>query len=85
MNTRWDGNDFSTWMLVNRWDWRSKTLIESELSFKVEKEVKEKWDPDELGAANKLYLGLYQSGFFLPAPPIFFYQAPVSSVAIQIA
>ena len=77
-----DKVEIATWMLVNRWEWGSNTLLESELSFKIEKAMKDDWDYHELHSANQLYLELQKTGVFLPAPPIFLYQDPVASVNI---
>ena len=84
METRWGKTTFASWMLVNRWDWESHALLESELSFKVAKAFDEEWDYPLLHKAAELYLALQKTGLFLPAPPIFFYDNPVSSVDIQI-
>lgn len=64
--------------------WGSATLLESELSFKVEKSMKGDWEYRELNYANQLYFELQKTSVFLPAPPIFFYQDPVPSVNIKV-
>ncbi len=84
MRVEWEGTVFYDWMLVNRWDWGTKKLLESELSFKVENEMDKKWEYDVLGKANRLYLELKKTGIFMAAPPIFFYDKPVSSVDICV-
>ncbi|WP_295450341.1 hypothetical protein [uncultured Thiodictyon sp.] len=85
MLTDWGKGAFSTWMLVNRWDWGTNTLLESELSFKVEKAMADDWDYHQLRQAATLYLELQRSGIFRAAPPIFFYDNPVSSTDIIVA
>ncbi|MEN3373836.1 hypothetical protein [Dechloromonas sp. ZS-1] len=82
--TRWGKNSITSWMLVNRWQWDTNTLLESELSFKVDKEMGTPWDLDTLHVASTLYLALKKTGIFMAAPPIFFYDNPVSSVDIRI-
>lgn len=82
MSVEWDGTEFNDWMLVNRWEWNTNKLIESELSFKVEKEMDEDWEYDDLRKANQLYLALQKKSLFIQVPPIFFYNNPVSSVDI---
>jgi hypothetical protein len=71
-------------MLVNRWQWETDELLESELSFKVEKTMGEEWPYDALQVASVLYLELKKTGIFQAAPPIFFYDNPVSSTNIKI-
>ena len=84
MLTRWGKTEFDSWMLVNRWDWGTNTLLESELSFKVDKAMDEDWDYGQLKKAAQLYLALQKTGVFQPAPPIFFFDNPVSSTDITI-
>lgn len=80
----WGQFEFADWMLINRWQWESNTLLESELSFKVEKEMSEDWDHKRLHRASELYLELQKSGIFMATPPIFFYDNPVSSIDITV-
>lgn len=80
----WGKARFSDWMLVNRWDWGTTTLLESELSFKLVKPLADEWDYRVLRQASRLYLELQKSGIFMPAPPIFFYDNPVSSTDIAV-
>ena len=84
MITRWGNYEFSDWMLVNRWAYGSNTLLESELSFKVEIGINEKWDYKKLYHASQLYLELQRSGMFMTVPPIFFFDNPVSSTDIKV-
>jgi hypothetical protein len=84
MRVSWGKTEIASWMLVNRWDWTKHTLLEAELSFKIEKGYDETWDHKQLAAASQLYVALQNSGVFLPVPPIFFYDNPVSSVAVAI-
>jgi hypothetical protein len=70
------------WMLVNRWDHDPSELLESELSFKLVKSIKDDWDRKALDAANRLYLALGGTGAFMAYPPIFLYRDPVASVDI---
>lgn len=84
MSVEWDGVEFKDWMLVNRWEWGTNKLIESELSFKVEKEMDKDWEYDDLRKANQLYLALQKKSLFIQVPPIFFYNKPVSSVDICV-
>lgn len=85
ITTDWKGGKkISDWMLVNRWQWGSKELLEAELSFKVTKAMDDDWDQDELEQAQTLYLVLQASGFFIAYPPIFTVNDPVSSVAIKV-
>ncbi|WP_295384580.1 hypothetical protein [uncultured Thiodictyon sp.] len=85
MVTGWGKCRFADWMLVNRWDWETNTLLESELSFKVGKALADDWDYRILHQAATLYLELQHSGIFMAAPPIFFYDNPVSSTDITVA
>lgn len=82
--TSWGKNVISSWMLVNRWQWGTGQLLESELSFKVEKTMGEEWPYEALQVASALYLELKKTGIFQAAPPIFFYDNPVSSTNIKI-
>lgn len=84
MSVEWDGTKFDDWMLVNRWEWGTNTLLESELSFKVEKKMEKDWKYDVLRKANQLYLALQKKSLFIKTPPIFFYNNPVSSVEICV-
>lgn len=84
MRTAWGGVDLTSWMLVNRWQHNSSKLLESELSFKVEKIMQGDWDYKLLKQASALYLALQQSGIFQAVPPIFFYGDPVSSRPIML-
>lgn len=79
----WDQYEFSDWMLVNRWQWDSPTLLESELSFKIVNVMNDDWDYKLLQQASRLYLELQKTGIFLATPPIFFYDNPVSSIEIS--
>lgn len=82
MRTRWKHTDITTWMLVNRWDARTHELLESELSFKVVKELDDAWDYSLLRNAGALYLALRKTGVFMELPPIFTFPDPVSSIDI---
>lgn len=84
MRTAWDDAEIPNWMLVNRWDWASGELLESELSFKLDKAMADQWDFKTLQAADKLYRELKKSGLFKTVPPIFFYDDPVSSQNIVL-
>jgi hypothetical protein len=84
MITRWGKYEFSDWMLVNRWAYGSNTLLESELSFKVDIAMNDDWDHKRLYHASQLYLELQRTGIFRAAPPIFFYDNPVSSTDIEV-
>lgn len=84
MFTSWNKIEFADWMLVNRWNAENHTLLESELSFKVDKAMNADWDYPKLQRAARLYLELQKSGAFQPVPPIFFFNDPVSSTAIRI-
>lgn len=84
MFTSWSKIEFTSWMLVNRWNRENNTLLESELSFKVDKAMKADWDYPKLHGAARLYLELQKTGAFQPVPPIFFFNDPVSSTAIRI-
>lgn len=85
MRTGWGKCRLADWMLVNRWDWGTNTLLESELSFKVTKALAADWDYRLLRRAAALYLELQRSGIFRAAPPIFFFDNPVSATDIIIA
>lgn len=84
MRTAWDDTVFDSWMLVNRWQHKDKQLLESELSFKVEKSMADDWDYTQLAQASALYLELQKSGVFQPVPPIFFFNDPVSSHPVKL-
>lgn len=84
MLTSWNKIEFSSWMLVNRWNTEGDTLLESELSFKVDKEMNADWDEAKLRRAAQLYLELQKTGAFQPVPPIFFFNDPVSSTPVRI-
>jgi hypothetical protein len=84
IQTSWDQYEFSDWMLVNRWQWGTPTLLESELSFKIVKAMNDDWDVKILQQASRLYLELQKTGIFLATPPIFFYDNPVSSIEISV-
>lgn len=84
MRVSWGRQTVDSWMLVNRRPWGGSELIESELSFKFEKAPDDAWDVRELEKLSALYLALQQTGAFQPAPPIFFYNNPVSSVGIKV-
>lgn len=70
------------WDLVTRWDHLTGKMIESELSYKVTKRMKDDWDRDFLELASKLYLDLRIAGIFRQSPPIFYFQDPVAGVEI---
>lgn len=78
----WGDMVFGTVMLVNRWDVRTHTLVESELAYKVRKPMNAPWDYQELHLASRLYGALHETGLFRLDPPIFYYLDPVSSVDI---
>ena len=82
MDTRWGRNDIDSWMLVNRWNARTKELIEAEISFKIVKDMDEDWDRAGLREAGRLYLALQKTGIFRDLPPIFTFANPVSSIDI---
>lgn len=82
MRTRWGRTDIDSWMLVNRWDARTKKLLESELSFKIVKKMEAAWDTRLLKDAGALCLALRDTGRFVELPPIFSFADPVSSFAI---
>lgn len=82
MRTGWKRTDIDNWMLVNRWDAKTKTLLESELSFKIVKKMDAAWDYPLLKDAGALYLALRNTGLFVELPPIFSFANPVSSFAI---
>ena len=69
-------------MLVNRWDAATGKFLEAELAFKVETELGEAWDCNQLQLASRCYQAIFDTGVFRPAPPIFFYFDPVASVEI---
>ncbi len=71
------------WDLVNRRDYQTHELLESELSFKIIKSMKDPWDYRLLELASAVYLDLKASGIFRQHPPIFYFDDPVSSVEIQ--
>lgn len=70
------------WNLVNRWDDKTHALIESELSYKIIKSMKDDWDYPLLELASKLYLDLRTAGIFRQSPPIFYFHDPVAGVEI---
>lgn len=70
------------WDLITRRDHRTHTLVESELSYKITKAMKDDWDYALLGLASQLYLDLRVAGIFRQNPPIFYFQDPVSGVEI---
>lgn len=82
MAVGWNGNGISSWMLVNRWDPKNGTLLESELSFKVSEKFGDDWDHAGIAAASDLYLALQAGGLFMALPPIFTVDNPVSSIDI---
>lgn len=73
----------SNLMLVTRRDPASGALVESELSYKVRKEMGRDWDQEELKAASRLYSELHATGAFQEDPPIFYVFDPVASVDIR--
>lgn len=84
MLTSWNRIEFSNWMLVNRWNREDNTLLESELSFKLDKAMSADWDYPKLQRAAQLYLELQKSGAFQAVPPIFFFNDPVSATPVRI-
>lgn len=74
---------FDNMMLVNRWDFQTGELLESELAYKVRKQMGEPWNYDHLRLASRFYQELYSTEFFLSDPPIFYYFDPVASVDIR--
>lgn len=82
MDTRWGQYDIDSWMLVNRWDAKTKKLLEAEISFKIVKGMDEDWDRVGLREASRLYLALQKTGIFRDLPPIFTFSNPVSSIDI---
>lgn len=83
MSVSWGHNDIDTWMLVNRWDAKTKEFLEAELSFKVIKRYEDDWDYHALREAARLYLALRKTGLFKELPPIFTFSDPVSSIDIE--
>lgn len=81
MLTAWDEISLE-WNLVNRRDFHSGALLESELSYKIGKAMKDDWDYALLQLASRLYLDLGSAAIFLPYPPIFMYRDPVAGVEI---
>ncbi len=79
-STQWPAGELG-WMLVNRWE--GDTLIESELSYKLAKAMKDEWNRELLELANRLYLELQKNPLFLKDPPVFYYQDPVASVSVR--
>lgn len=79
----WGKVRFANMMLVNRWDFETNTLLESELAFKIRKPLGAEWNYEQLGLSSKLYAALHATGNFRQDPPIFYYFDPVSSVEIQ--
>ncbi|HEX8986368.1 MAG TPA: hypothetical protein VF816_00285 [Rhodocyclaceae bacterium] len=82
MRVRYGRVDIDTWMLVNRWDAKTQALLESELSFKVVKNLDDPWDCSQLKDAGELYHALDGTGLFMELPPIFTFFDPVSSIDI---
>lgn len=82
MAVNWNRTRISSWMLVNRWETKGGTLLESELSFKVSEKFGGEWDHAGIAATNDLYLALQASGLFMALPPIFTVDNPVSSIDI---
>ena len=80
--TGWGKQTVDSWMLVNRWQYGTDQLLESELSFKVTKKMNDDWDRDALAVAGELYLALQATGIFQDLPEIFTYANPATSVAI---
>jgi hypothetical protein len=83
MGMGWSRMEVDNWMLVNRWDIKTKALLESELSFKVAKPMQDDWDYRALREASRLYLALQKTGVFQLQPSIFTFDNPVSSIDIQ--
>lgn len=80
VKTRWSAGEIP-WMLVNRWI--GDDIIESELSCKIARAMKDEWNFSLLDFANRIYLELQKNTVFLPDPPIFYYQDPVASVDVR--
>lgn len=78
--TRWPVGEIP-WMLVNRWI--GDEFVESELSYKIVRKMKDSWNYSLLELANTLFLALQKSPVLLPDPPIFYYQDPVASVGVH--
>ncbi|MDD4928251.1 MAG: hypothetical protein PHP85_03110 [Gallionella sp.] len=70
------------WNLVIRRDFQTHALLEAELSYKIIKSMKDKWDYDLLKLGSQLYLDLRLTGIFRLSPPIFYFHDPVSGVEI---
>lgn len=70
------------WNLVTRWDHQTRALVESELSYKITKGMKDDWDYALLEIGYRLYLDLRVAGIFRQNPPIFYFQDPVAGVEI---
>ncbi|MDD2775054.1 MAG: hypothetical protein PHU06_03770 [Gallionella sp.] len=81
MVTTW-GDITLEWDLVNRWDNQTRTLLESELSYKIFKSLKADWDDALLALGNQLYLELRTAGIFRQHPPIFYFHDPVASLEL---
>lgn len=71
------------WNLITRRDQQTCALIESELSYKIVKTMKDDWDYALLELASTLYLDLWTAGIFRQNPPIFYFHDPVSGVEIN--
>jgi len=81
MVTAW-GDIRIEWDLINRRDFKTHALGESELSYKIGKAMKDDWDYPLLKLASQLYLALRAAGIFRQNPPIFYFQDPVAGVEI---
>jgi len=81
MTTAWRGVSIE-WYLVTRRDHETDALLESELSYKIVKRMKDDWDRELLELAASLYLDLRTDGIFRQAPPIFYFHDPVTGVEI---
>lgn len=81
MTTAW--RDISIqWNLVTRRDHKTGKMLESELSYKIVKAMKDDWDHELLSLASSLYLDLRTAGIFLQDPPVFYFHDPVAGVEI---
>lgn len=82
MVTSW--RDFTIeWDLVNRWDNKTHALVESELSYKIIKSMRDDWDYPLLELGSRLYLELRAMDAFRQTPPIFYFHDPVAGVEIS--
>ena len=70
------------WDLVTRRDHQTRALVESELSYKITRAMKDDWNHALLELGSQLYLELRVAGIFRQNPPIFYFHDPVPGVEI---